>query len=444
VPDVTPQQSLTKNTTTAASLIGLVAGLALGCILSGVTSATITGVAAAIEVVGLIWVRLLQMIVLPLVISQLTLAVITSGTGNRLGRMVLSAIALFIILLAFAAIFTLCVEIPFLRFIPIDSGTMSALRMSLPQSAQDSTQTVTQPPSITEWLTGIVPTNPFKSAANGELLQLIVFTVLFAMALTRVAVQSRDLLTKFFTALSETMFVMVHGLLRFAPIGVFAVALRYSRDFGAGVAGILLLYVVILCCLLIGFTVLLYPISVILGRIGLRSFAQSLYHAQLVAMSTRSSLASLPALLDGAKRKLNIAPEIVGFALPFSASAFKVNRTISGPAGLLFLAHLYNIELHPTQILTFVLTVMILSFSSPGIPQGGDSFKTLPAYLAAGIPVEGVILVKVVDVIPDIFKTLVNVTSYMTVAVLLPRLAGKPIQNELPLPETDGLAVRTT
>jgi proton glutamate symport protein len=152
----------------------------------------------------------------------------------------------------------------------------------------------------------------------------------------------------------------------------------------------------------------------------------------MVAVSTRSSIASLPALLDGARRKLDVPPPVLGFALPFAVSAFKVNRTISGPLSMMFLAYWYDIDLQATQILAFVVTVMIMSFSSPGIPSGGDTMKTLPAYLAAGIPLEGVIMVKAVDVIPDIFKTLVNVTGYMTVAVSLGRLCARPSTVEAP------------
>ena len=145
--------------------------------------------------------------------------------------------------------------------------------------------------------------------------------------------------------------------------------------------------------------------------------------AQLVAASTRSSLASLPALVAGARRHLNLPPSATGFVLPLSVSAFKVNRTISATVKLLFLAHVFGIPLGPGQLATFLATVVLLSFSTVGVPGGGAAFRTLPAYLAAGVPLEGVVILETVDTIPDIFKTITNVTGDMSAAILLSRSA---------------------
>jgi Na+/H+-dicarboxylate symporter len=418
-----PAQTSLRGASTVVSLIGLAAGLALGSLVQGATDPIITGSGAFIGLVGTLWVRGLQMTVLPLVIAQLVIAVIGSRNASQVGRMVGAAVILFLALLAMAAVYTVALTIPILEWFPFDPATVTALKTSIPQAAQDAAQAATKEVSFTEWLIALVPTNPFQAAANGDFLQLIVFTLFFALAVTRIAAERREQLVRFFAALSDAMFVMVGWLLWLAPVGVFAIAFSQARGAGVGVAGVLVYFAVLLSALMVVFTLLLYPITILLGRVGPRALAKALYPGQLVAVSTRSSLASLPALMDGAKRNLDLPPEILGFAMPFSASAFKVNRTISGPAGLLFLAYLYGIELQPTHILTFTLTVMVLSFTSPGIPGGGDTFKTLPAYLAAGIPIEGVVLIKVVDVIPDVFKTLVNVTGYMTVTVLLARLS---------------------
>lgn len=170
----------------------------------------------------------------------------------------------------------------------------------------------------------------------------------------------------------------------------------------------------------------------LVGRVSLKDFARAVYPAQLVAVSTRSSLASLPALVEGARDRLALSAAARGFVLPLAAATFKINRTTSSTIKLLFMAHLYGIALEPTQIITFVLTVVILSFSSLGLPGGGTAFKTLPAYLAAGMPIEAVVLLEAVDVIPDIFKTLANTTGYMTTAVVLDRGEREPIEGTEP------------
>jgi Na+/H+-dicarboxylate symporter len=421
---VQSQSSSWKDNSTTTSLIALVVGLLAGSLLKGVSDSTTQGISSVIASIGMLWVRGLQMTVLPLIVSQLVLAVTSSRNVSRVGQMLFSSVVLFVVLLELAAVFTVFLGTPILNWLRFDPDTVATLQANVPQSTLDLAKTTQADQSFTDWLVNLVPTNPLKAAANGELLQLITFTVLFALAITRIRDDLAEHLTTFFKSVNAAIFVMVYWLIRFAPIGVFAVTFGFARQTGLGVAGILLQFVALLSCLLIGFTLLLYPIAVWVGRVPLRSFARSLYPAQLVAVSTRSSLASLPAMLEGATRWLTVPPEVSGFALPFSASTFKVNRTISGPAGMLFLAHLYNIDLQPTQILSFVMAVTILSFSSPGIPAGGDVFKTLPVYLAAGIPIEGVVLIKVVDVIPDVFKTLVNVTAYMTVTVLLARTAS--------------------
>jgi Na+/H+-dicarboxylate symporter len=152
-------------------------------------------------------------------------------------------------------------------------------------------------------------------------------------------------------------------------------------------------------------------------------FSRAILPAQIVAVSTRSSIAALPALLEGAERDLQLRPSVSGFVLPLAVSAFKVNRTVSSTAKLLFLAYLYNVDLSAVQIGSFFVAVLIMSFSAVGVPNGGSAFKTLPFYVAAGIPVAGVVILEAVEDIPDIFKTATNVTGNMTAAAIVARLA---------------------
>jgi Na+/H+-dicarboxylate symporter len=188
---------------------------------------------------------------------------------------------------------------------------------------------------------------------------------------------------------------------------------------------ILLSYLVMVCTLLTLATILLYPITCLLGGVSLRQFAAGVLPAQSVALSTRSSLASLPALLEGSKDILKLNPAVANLTLPLAVSVFKTNRTISSTFSLLVLGHIFGLDLGPIEITTFVITSMILSFSSVGIPMGGNSMLALPAYLAAGVPLEGYLLLKTVNPISDVPKTLVNVTGDMSVATVLNRYFGR-------------------
>lgn len=143
----------------------------------------------------------------------------------------------------------------------------------------------------------------------------------------------------------------------------------------------------------------------------------------MVAISTRSSLATLPSLLESVK-SLRLSDSISSFVLPLSVSTFKVHRTISDSVELFFLAHLFGISLEVTDVATFFFMALILSFSSAGIPSGGFGLSTLPAFLAIGIPMEGVLLLAAVDIIPDVFKTVLNVTGDMSATAVVARLVG--------------------
>jgi Na+/H+-dicarboxylate symporter len=134
-------------------------------------------------------------------------------------------------------------------------------------------------------------------------------------------------------------------------------------------------------------------------------------------------LAALPSLVRGAELHLALPAAVTGFVLPLSVATFKVNRTVSGVAKLLFLAHVYGVPLEPVQVGTFIATVTLLSFTTPGIPSTG-SVATLPLYLSFGIPIEGVVILSAVDAVPDIFKTVANVTADTAVATMVTRVAG--------------------
>jgi Na+/H+-dicarboxylate symporter len=141
----------------------------------------------------------------------------------------------------------------------------------------------------------------------------------------------------------------------------------------------------------------------------------------VVAISTRSSLATLPALIEGGERHLHLPASITGFVLPLTASIFKLTPLVSGVFLAVFIAHVFGIPLTLGQMAYFLLFKIVLSVVVVGVPRGGGGFNTLPAYTAVGLPVEGVVLSVVVRTIPDIFMTLVNTTAYMTVGVLLSR-----------------------
>lgn len=406
---------------TTWSLLALVAGVVLGVVGRGPEGGLVAGLAALVEPLGILWINALQMTVVPLIITHMLAAIAGNRAGGSVGSLGVRAVVLFVVLLLAVGLATVVAAPAVLGLWSVPPGTMADIRAGTPIPAAVTEAASSAAPGFGEWIAGIVPSNIFTAAVGGEILPLLLFTVLFALAVTRLPAEQREPLGRGFVALAEAMTELIGWILWGTPVGVFALVLGMTLEAGVGTVGLLAVWVVFVSGFLLLFTGALYPATAVAARIPVRDFARAVAPAQLVAVSTRSSIASLPALVEGGRDHLELPASGTGFVLPLCVSSFKINRTISSTCKLLFLAHVAGIALGPAQIATFLVTVIILSFSSVGVPGGGGAFKTLPAYLAAGVPIEGVVILEAVETIPDIFKTLINVTGDMSVAAILAR-----------------------
>ncbi len=405
---------------TVLALLALVAGTALGAVAAGSGSRALGAAVEALAPLGTLWVNAIRMTLVPLVVSMLVTSVAGVADVRAVGRLGGRALVWFVVLLVGCALISALAAPALFRYVPVDASAAAALRAHAGAAASAPAEV----PTIGGFLTGLVPVNPIKAAVDGAMLPLIVFTLLFAAAVTRLAPEPRALVTGFFRAVSDAMLVVVGWVLALTPIGVLALAAGLGRDLGAGAIGAVGGYVLILCGLATVVMLLCYPVAALFGRVPLRTFARAVLPAQAVAVSSRSSLASLPALIAGFRDTLGDRPAVTGFVLPLAVSTFKLNTPVADLAGPLFLAHLYGVPLGPGQIATMTLVTIAMSFSNPGIPSGGLFVVTAPVLLAVGLPLEGVGLLIAADAIPDVFNTLVNVTADMTVAAILARGAG--------------------
>jgi Na+/H+-dicarboxylate symporter len=400
---------------TVKVLLALVAGLLAGFGVSASDLSILDTAVSWIEPLGSLWVNAIRMTVIPLVGALLVVGVV--GTDVRaVGRIGGRAIALFLSLIAFAAVLTALVTPPLVALLPSDPQAAAALRESLGGSGGAESQVL----SIGEWLVSLIPTNPMAAMADGAMLPFIIFTLLFSLAAARIAASHRRALTDFFQAVSETMLVLIGWILDLAPIGVFALALGLGANMGLNTAGAILAYVVIhsgLCIILLG---AVYPLAVFGGRLPLKEFSGASLPAQAVAFSSRSSLASLPPAVEECEKRLRLPPAINSFLLPLGFSVFRITAPVPMIVGAYFIAFFYGIELGPFQLLTMVLTSLLASFTVPGVP-GGGVIAAVPVLMAADLPVEGIGILLAVDTIPDIFRTTGNVTANIGAAVVLAR-----------------------
>ncbi len=225
----------------------------------------------------------------------------------------------------------------------------------------------------------------------------------------------------FFQGLGDAALTVVRWVLQLAPLGVFALALPLATRMGASAAGALAAFVVTVIGITVSFAVVvLYPLAAVVGRVPLGEFARAIFAAQAVAFSSRSSLAALPAMIESARSRLGLPPEISGFFLPLAASTYRVAGALAQPTAVLFIARLYGVELTATQLMTVVLTVVPTTFSVPGIPAG-SIIVMVPILIGAGLPAEGIGVLLGIDAITDMFRTATNVTGDMVGAVVLGR-----------------------
>ena len=395
------------------ALVALVAGLALGLMAARWTA--LGPLVVAIEPLGALWVNAIRMTLVPLVVALLVASVTAFADLRALGRLGSRALVVFLALLAGVALFTALAAPPLMDRMPLDAATAETLRANAAQGAVQEGEL----PSLRGFVVGLVPVNPVQAAADGAMLPLIVFTLIFAVAVTRLPPERGAVVRDLFTAASDAMLVVVRWVLWATLIGVFALAADMGAELGLGVVGPVAYYVAVLCGLVLVCGLALYPVAALFGRISMRRFARATAPAQAMAVATRSSLASLPALIAGARREFGDRPGITGFVLPLSVATFKINTPVADLVGPIFLAHLYGVPLSPAAIATMTLLTIALSFSNPGIPSGGLFVVTAPVLLSAGIPLDGIALLIAADAIPDIFNTVINVTGDMTVAAIL-------------------------
>lgn len=388
------------------ALGALVVGLSLGAI------PRLQSVALQLEPIGTLWVSAMRMTVVPLIVSLLVVGVVSAASAAQVGKLGVKAFGMFVAMLTAAGAFTALIAPWAFDFLPVDAAASAELRASarLEPTSADLT--------FTGWVLSLVPTNPVKAVADGAMLPTLVFTLAFAFALTRLEPDVKAAPLKVFEGVSKAMLVMVRWVLAAAPVGVFALAFALAVRVGSTSAVRALGYYVGLVIVLHVITgALLYLLAVTAGRVRLETFARAVFPAQVVAFTTRSSLASLPALVEGG-RELKLPADVTGFVLPLAVAAFKLTSPIYWTLGAMCVARIYGIELAPTALATIALSSILLNAATPGIPSGGLLIQA-PLYAQVGLPVEALGILIAIDTIPDMFKTALNVTADMVVAVIL-------------------------
>ncbi len=397
--------------TFASLAIGLGGGLALAL----AAPQALPAVLLVSEPVGDLWLRALQATIVPLVAALLftgTVQVVATANAGALARRSLS---MFLAVLGLSAATALMLTPFLLSLMPIPGEAGAALRATLAAPPSGPL------PGMAEYLRAIVPTNVIDAAANDRMLPMILFVAVFALASTRIEKRQREMLATFFAAIASAMLVVIGWVLAAAPIGVLALSLTVAAKTGSAAIGALAHYVLVV--VLTGSAVLLigYLVAVLLARLSPLAFARAMVPVQVFALSTQSSLASLPAML-GACSKLEVRPATAEFVMPLAVALFRATSPAMNLAVVVYVAKWYGVPLTAPMLVSGWIMAILVSLSSVSLP-GTISFVASvgPIAIAMGVPVAPLALLVAVEVLPDLMRTLGNVTNDVAVTAAVDR-----------------------
>ncbi|HEX8574282.1 MAG TPA: cation:dicarboxylase symporter family transporter [Allosphingosinicella sp.] len=412
-------------------LAALAVGLALGILTANWAYAP-RAIAIA-DPIGGLWLDALRMTIVPLIVALLINGITASAEAARSGRLAGRAVILFMVVLWSGAIMSAFLTPLLLELFPMPAGAGEALKGALTASADK----VGEIPTFAQFIRSFIPTNPVAAAAQDQILPLLVFTTVFAFAMTRLPEEPRRHLTLFFRAVADAMLVIINWVLWLAPIGVFALAYVVGAKAGASAFGALLHYILIVSAVGCVIWFLAWPLAMFGGRFGFLAFTRAVGPAHAVAISTQSSLASLPAMLRGAE-KLGVPVAASGITLPLAVALFRATGPAMNLAVAIYVAHWFGIELTPMQMAAGIAVAATTTLGSISLP-GSISFISAiaPICIAMGVPIEPLVILIAVETLPDIVRTTGNVAMDVATTSTVARRTG--FDEAEPLTEQDRL-----
>jgi proton glutamate symport protein len=398
----------------------LAAGLALGLAASAGGWPALSRVALGIEPIGTTWINLIRMVVIPLVAAALISGVSGFGGAGRLGRLGVRTLGFFWGTTVLAIVVGLVVGLATAPLAPLSAETAAALR-SAATAAQGIATRPPHTPGLAEFLVSLVPANPFKAAADGALLPVIVFSVLVGAAVAMLDEPHRRVIRSLADAVVAAMVRLIGWFMVVAPIGVFCLTAPITARYGWEMLSSLAVFVAVVSGGLVLFVIVVFgPLAALLSPVRLGRLGRAIAPAATIGFSTTTSMAALPVMMETAERELEIPAPVASFVLPLGAT---INRPATGlyhVVAVVFLAAIYGIPLGAIKLAAVAATTFVMTLSVPAVPSG-NLLALAPVLLAVGLPLDGIALLFGVDRIPDMFRTGTNVVGHMVAAAVVSR-----------------------
>ncbi len=404
--------------------LGLAAGLALGLAASATGAPLLHQLAAGVRPLGTLFLRLLQMVVIPLVATALFSGVASLGDVRRLGRLGGGALGFFWGTTLVAIVIGFAVAAVILPLAEVSPEHQAQLRALATDSA--TAALAGAPADGAHFLVDLVPPNPLGAAVDGRLLPLIVFVSIFAVAAAALPDERRAPLLEIADAATQALIHIVHWVLVLAPLGIFALVAPAVAQFGWDLVRAMLVYVLAVAVGVTALVAVVYlPLVRALGHRRAPLFLGASVTPILMGFSTTSSLAALPAMFDAAERGLAVRPAVAGFVLPLGASVNRAGSALFQAVALLFVAQLFGTPISGGALVQAAAAVFLASLTIAAVPSA-SVVSLIPAFTAMGLPLSGISLLLGLDRLPDMFRTATNVAGDVAGAVILDAVEPPP------------------
>jgi proton glutamate symport protein len=405
---------------------GLIAGLVLGLLAATTQQPLLVAGARALRPVGTLFLNLLSMVVIPLVAAALFTGIAGLGDVRKVGRLGIRTLGFFWATTLAAILIGFACAALLLPLGTLSPDAQAGLRAAVADSGAVR-HAAEQVPLGARFLIDLVPANPLRAAVEGALLPLVVAVTIFAAAATTLPEAKRRALTEPAEAITEALIRIVHWVLVLAPVGIFALVAPAVAQFGWSLVramGAFLLAVILGITLFVGGVLL--PAVVIGTRLSLRRFLSASLDSMLMGFSTTSSLATLPTMLAAAE-DLKISRTVAGFVLPLGASINRSGSALFQVVAVLFAARLYGVPFGPPQMVQTAVAVFLASLTVASVPTG-SVVSLAPAFAATGVPLAGLGVLMGLDRIPDMFRTMANVTGHLAGAAVIATGEGETLE----------------
>jgi proton glutamate symport protein len=405
------------------ALAALVLGVIAGSLSPGLPAPAHSAVVGTAGFIGTLWLNALKMTVIPLVVALLVVGIAKSAEAAHAGRVAGRSVLWIAIICTASAVFGTLMILLLTRLFPLPKATAAGLQTALAGIESKAPESL---PGIAEFFKGVIPDNVVSAAANGDILPLVVFSVLFALALGFISDTGRRALVTFFEAVGDALLVVIGWVLWIAPLGVFSLALVVGSAAGGAAFAGLGHYIVLISIVGILVTLAAYPLAILIGRIPPAQFARAMIPPQAVAISTRSSLASLPAMLAAAPA-LRIREEVADVTLPIAVALFRATGPAMNAAVPFYIAHWLGLHPSLAQIIAATAVAAVMSYGAVSLPGEVTYISSIaPIALALGVPIAPLALLVAVEMVPDIFRTVGNVSMDVALATIVNRFEKPP------------------